>query len=325
MASRNLGFEVARNLAESVNDRNALNNLGGGNIASDIELFVNNLNNVTELTWEYSTDQSTISNDKFIFPITVKLVYTDGDIVTVSGSSLGDLNSELTYYVVEFDLRSGERLNQVSFGLSTSRNGSLVSLGNITSDILFTRSDVVTKENLLNIAAPIGLGIDSNFIEDGIYYDYANFNDAFDSIESNVDSFNYLRSFKYAANESTIVNSPIIIKGSTEVYDPAEYNTSETNLATAKSPGVYISNPFSDILNIEKTRAYSTSANPWEIGTEELVTQSTQVNIGDLYFSNGIKFDSITDLNSESGTVSGFTHKIPAVINGVEYFVLLKS
>ena len=65
----------------------------------------------------------------------------------------------------------------------------------------------------------------------------------------------FLRSFKYITNESTTVNRSITIEGSAEVYDPAEYNTSETNLATDKSPGIYISNPFSDILNIEKTRA----------------------------------------------------------------------
>lgn len=323
MASRNLGFEVARNLAESVNDRDALNNLGGGNIASDIELFVNNLNNVSELTWVYNTHQSAISGDKFIFPITVLLVYTDGDIVTVSGDSLGDLDSELTYYVVGFDLRSGTRLNQVSFGLSESRGGSLVSLGSITDDVTLTRSDVVTKENLLNIASPNDSGVQSNLLENN--YSYPSFNDAFDSIESNVDSFNFLRSFKYITNESTTVNRSITIEGSAEVYDPAEYNTSETNLATDKSPGIYISNPFSDILNIEKTRAYSTNSQPWEEGTNELITTSTQVNIGDLYFSNGIKFESITDLNTESGAVTEFTHKIPVLVNGVEYFVLLKS
>jgi hypothetical protein len=339
MASRYLGYEVLRNLAESTNDRVALTNLGGGGIDADLSLFINNLNNTTKLTWRYDTNFSAIVDNKFIFPTTVPLVYTNGDVVTVSipedeptqlNPSLGDLDPELIYYVVELNLRDGQRLTQVSFGLSTSPDGPLVSLNNIIGSVVLTRSDPVTKENILNISSATSSAFDFGLAETDLTYNFTDFNNAFDDIESNIDTFNYLRSFKYVNNQSTTINRKIAIEGSVEIYDPAEHNSSALNLNTetsTKSPGVYISDPFSDILDIKKTRAYSTDSSPWEdsISTPELITKSEQVNIGELYFSNGIKFNGITHLNTnnESPVAAAFTHKILVLIDGVEYSILL--
>lgn len=326
MATANLGYEIVRNLQESDNDREVLNNLGGGDIASDIELFVNNLRNTSDLIWEFNTHSSGILNDKFIFQLTQDFVFTNGDQVMVSGSSLSDLNTNSMYYIVEYDQRAGVRGNQLSFGLSTSLGGSLVSLGSISDNVTFTRANPVSKNNLLNIGTPFILDSNQNQTGDDFGYDIGDlFSDAFDSIESNVDGFNFLRGFKYTSNGSTTTDRAIRVEGSIVVSDPVEFNDSEADLAAVKSPGVYITNPFSDILNIEKTRAFSSDANPWEEGTGELVTQSEQVNIGDLFFADDIKFGDIDDLNSENGDVSEFTHKIPVVVDGVEYFVLLKS
>jgi len=326
MATANLGYEIVRNLQESDNDREVLNNLGGGDIASDIELFVNNLRNTSELSWEFNTHSSGIVGDRFVFQLTQDFVFTNGDQVMVSGSSLGNLNSNSMYYIVDYNPRAGVRGNQFSFGLSTSVGGSPVTLGSITSNVTFTRADPVSKDNLLNIGTPFIL--DSNASQSGGDFGYNigdSFNEAFDSIESNIDGFNFLRGFKYLENASTNTDRPITIEGSLVVSDPVEFNDSETDLGADKSPGVYISNPFSDILNIERTRAFSSDANPWEKGTSELTTKSNQVNIGDLFFADDIKFADIDDLNTESGSVTEFTHKIPVLVDGVEYFVLLKS
>jgi hypothetical protein len=95
-------------------------------------------------------------------------------------------------------------------------------------------------------------------------------------------------------------------------------------MTNAKSPGVFITDPFSSILNITKTRAFSTSAQPWFEDTAKLTTRSTQVNIGDLYFESGIKIDSFDGVEIQTQTsVTGFTHKLPVKINGVDYFVLV--
>lgn len=323
---RNLGFEKQRNFFESTNDREILNNLGGGDIASDIFLFVNNTNNKSELVWDFNTDSSKIESNKFVFPTTVPFVYTNGDEVQVTGTSLGNLEINKMYYVVGLDLSQGDRRNQAAFGLSLVPNGSLVSLGTITNDVTFIRADIVTQENLLNIATPNIL--DSNIGQSGINFSYeigASFGDAFSAIEGNIDGFNFLRSFKYIQNDSTAIDRAITIEGTLSINDPANFNSTQTNLNADKSPGLYISDPFSDVLDISKTRAFSTNAQPWEEGTGKLTTTSAQVNIGDLNFQNGISFNTITELTTVSGSVTEFTHKIPILINGVEYFVLLKS
>jgi Leucine-rich repeat (LRR) protein len=107
-----------------------------------INLLNANVNTTTELTWRYNTEESTIVDNKFVFPTSVNtFTYEDGDIVKVSGTSLGNLNSTFNYYIVQ----SGQTSGQVSFGLATSSNGSLVSLGSITANILFVRINAVDE------------------------------------------------------------------------------------------------------------------------------------------------------------------------------------
>lgn len=325
--SKNLGFEVIRNLEESTRDREVLNNLGGGEIASDISLFINNTQNISTLTWQYNTHSSSIVSNKFIFPTTVPSVFTTADKVKVT-TAVGNLNINTTYYVVGLDLKAGNRKTQVSFGLSTTLNGPLVTLGSINTNVNFTRAELVTQENLINIARPDIEDSESNILGNDFNY-LTNYylDDAFDNIESNADTFNFLREFKYVTNDSTSINSNIVFEGMLEVNDPAEFNDSITDLSAEKSPGVYISDPFSDVLDITKIRAFSSDSNPWIVVDldDALVTQSTEVNIGDLYFSNGITLKSIVDFDTESGNASTFTHKIPIVIDNVEYFLLLKT
>lgn len=325
MTLKNQGFEALRNLAESINDVQALNNLGGGNISSDLSLFINNRFNISTQTWVFANSE--IVNDKFVFPVDIPFTFTNRDELTVQGSSLGNLSPDTTYYVVGFDLKSGHRRNQVAFGLSIERDGSLITLGSIGSDVTFTRSEVVSQDNLLNIARPRIqdsaenlLGENFNFLSNNNSFD-----DGFTQIEGNVDTFNFLRVFKYAENASTQTNIEINIEGVIGSFDPVGFNDSETDLAADKSPGVYITDPFSDVFNIAKTRAFSTDANPWTEGTNDLITASTQVNVGDVNFADGIEFTEIDDLNTESGDADSFDYKIPVIIDGVEYFVLLKS
>jgi len=325
MTLKNQGFEALRNLAESVNDVQVLNNLGGGNISSDISLFINNRFNTSTQTWVFA--DSEIVNDKFVFPVDVPFTFTNRDEITVQGTSLGNLSPDTKYYVVGFDLEAGNRRNQVSFGLSTERDGSLVALGSIGSDVAFTRSEVVSQDNLLNIARPRIQDSAENLLGESfnLLSSSTDFDDGFADVEGNVDTFNFLRVFKYAENASTQTNVEINVEGVMGSFDPIGFNDSEGDLGADKSPGVYITDPFSDVFDITKTRAFSTDANPWAEGTGELITQSTQVNVGDVNFADGIEFAEIDDLNTESGDADTFDYKIPVIIDEVEYFVLLKS
>lgn len=343
MATRNLGFERSRNLQESVDDRQILNNLGGGRISEDIALFRNNLKNKSELAWNINGPGATISDNRFIFPRDVLFVYTNGDEVKVTGVyfdtegnpiiddslPIGNLNRDLTYYVIDLQLNVGVQRNQLSFKLSTTPDGTPVSIGSIANSLMFIRNDVVTKENLLRLATPDIQDTNIGLEGDSFTYDIGStFTDAFDTIDERVGLFNFLRREKYVSNDSVSSSRRIVIEGSVINADPAEFNSTQVNLDQDKSPGVYITNPFSNVLEIQKTRAYSTNSQPWTEGTNDLITRSNQVNIGDLLFSNGIKFNSIDDLNSgptETGLASEFNYKIPILIDGVEYFVLLKS
>ena len=85
---------------------------------------------------------------------------------------------------------------------------------------------------------------------------------------------------------------------------------------------------------IGDTRAFSTDNNPWTEETSSVKTQSEEVTIGELNFQGTgpsgqetIDIDGITVTNL-TGTPPGastFTHKMPILINGETYYILLKS
>jgi hypothetical protein len=326
MALRNQGFERSLNLGESVDDRQILNNLAGSNAQLDIALFRNNKRNTSVLVWEPNTNASGIVNNRFVFPTTVPFVYTNGDVVKVTGAGLGNLNTIATYFVVDFIVGLGVLRNQSAFGLALTKGGSRISLGNVNAAVTFLRNDEVTKENIFNIATPETLEQGASTEGSGFSYNIgASFTDAFDNIDGNVDTANFLRTQKYTVDTSIATDRQIRIEGSLITTDPAAFNTTSFNMLQDKSPGVYITDPFSDVLNISKTRAYSTNSQPWEEDTGRLTTKATQVNIGDLYFESGIKLENFNGVEVITGSVTEFTHKLPVKINGVDYFILVRS
>lgn len=330
MALNLQGFEKVLNLAEATADGEVLNNLGGGNIKDDIALFTNNKKNISTLVWQVNTNQSSITNNRFVFPTTVPSVFTNGDRVTVSGTP--NLNPLITYFVVGLQVGLGVRREQLAFGLSTTKGGSLVSLAGINTPVTFRRNDEVFRENLDNITTPPTLEV--GLTNEGGRFSYdigATFAAAFDVIDGHVDTSSFLRTLKYTSNTSIATDRRVSVEGTIVSSDPALTNTSNANLARPNSPGIYITDPFSNVDNITKVRAYSTSAQPWSEagtsnGTGRLVTKSRQVNIGDLFFESGIKiaeFDGLSNIQPRA--VSEFTHKLPVTIDGVEYFVLVRS
>lgn len=328
--SSNQGFERSLNLAESEDDRQILNNLGGGNIQLDIALFRNNKRNTSTLVWRYNIDNSSISNNKFIFPSTTQFIFTNGDEVKVSGASLGALIANKTYYIVGLERALGQLKNQQAFSLSLTKDGTAIPLGSITNDVTFVRRDETTQTNIFNIAQPESLEQDQTIQRGTFEYDIGGtFSNAFDTIDSNIDSANFIRNQKYVINQSIATDRQINIEGSFLNEDPANTNTTAANMLQAKSPGVYITDPFSSVLSISKTRAYSSNSQPWKEAVGKLTTASTQVNIGDLFFENGITIDNFDGIVDQSGGVgdaaTGFTHKLPVKINGIDYYVLIRK
>lgn len=326
MALRNQGFERGLNLGESVNDRQILNNLAGGNVEQDIALFRNNKRNTSVLVWQPSTGGSSLTDNRFIFPTTVPFVYTNGDVVKVTGAGLGNLNTIATYFIVDLVVGLGIQRNQSAFGLALTKGGPRIALGGVNAEVTFLRKDEVTKENVLNISLPDTL--EQGVSTEGSRFSYnigASFNDAFNTIDSNIDTANFLRTQKYTTNGSIATNRQVRIEGGVGVFDLANFNTTASNMSQDVSPGIFITDPFSDVLNIGKSRAFSTSSQPWVEDTNNLTTNSTQVNIGDLLFENGISFQNFNGVEVLTGSVTEFTHKLPVKINGVDYFVLVRS
>ena len=344
MAQR--GLELRTNLAEPLQERQSLENLAGPGIDQDLEIFVNNLKNTSELLFDPNGLDAAIidSSTRFLFPRDVGFVYTSGDRVTIEARDTeggevvaintdGSMNPE-EYIVQDFEFGLGTLRNQRAFGLATVEGGFLDDISSLQDKfVTFIRDDSVEQENLLRVATPDILNSpeETGSAEgaDDFFFSYdvgEDFDESFTEIENNVNSSNFKRRQKYALNTTVSSDQTVRIQGTLKVQDPAGELTDPADLENEDAPGIFITDPFSDINDIVKTRAFSSSSNPWSEGTNDLITESEQVNIGNLKFADGIRIDGL-DVNSvtPSSVASDFTHKIPFVVDGVEYSVLLKA
>ena len=356
MSQRNQGLARDNNLSEPIDDGQAINNLAGAGVDQDLFIFINNLNNTSELTWDpngsqasITTSSTSVANKRFLFGQEVPFTFTTNDVITkvtvrnnLNVDSDGDYVDEphatddTKYYVVDLALGQGSFRNQRAFGLATTENGTPITIPTAwrTRFVQFTRSDAVTQDNIIKIATPEiqnneansggNIGAASSFS----YSIGGNFNAAFEGIEANVDVANFKRVQKYSSNASVASDRDVKLEGVIRSADPDGANDAAAKLdrsANPQAPGVYITDPFSDITNIGATRAFSTSANPWSEGTGKLTTPSEQVNIGNLLFADGIEIDGLS-ITTASGNVKDpgeFTHKLGVNIDGVEYFLCL--
>lgn len=305
MAIPNQGYRKDLNLVETVIDQDALDNLGGAGISQDLSIIQNNLRNISTVSY------SSISNGFFDFGSSSTFVFTNDDVVTVSadvnvGSS--SLTAGTQYYVCNSNAESRFKLSTTpsSVGLNT------ITVTSVSpTNFYFIRNDAVHQSNLINFIKPD--------IQDTAEFSYlggASVNGAFDSSQSNNDVAKYLINTKYKTNQDvTSTLNEFKYEGVVTVNDPVALNIDSAGLSNAKSPGVFIGD----------TRAFSSDNNPWtQVGTA-LSTLSSEVSVGELFFSNDIYITGIgTELGS-STAVTTFTHKIPAVINGETYYLLLKT
>jgi hypothetical protein len=174
----------------------------------------------------------------------------------------------------------------------------------------FVRKDPVHKENILNLVHPN--------IQDTENFNYlggASINYVFDAIAAANETARFFITKKYKGNENTVSNNNINVEGSIKINDPENFNAGSSQLSDTRSPGIFIND----------TRAFSSDNNPWtQVGTA-LSTLSSSVSIGELYFANDI---TITGIGTESATsvaVTTYTHKLPVVINGETYSILLRT
>ena len=305
MAIQNQGYRKDLNLDETTNDTQALNNLAGAGIAADVRVLQNNLRNESTLTYE------SISNGFFTFSEPVQSIFTNDDVVSVASTvsfASTSLQPSVDYYICN---SNGETQFKISTTSSTSSVGvSTISISGTPSPAAFdiVRKNPVHKENLINYIMP---EVQDAF---GEFSWTSDINNSFDVAGSNVDTAKYFISKKYRNFNDTTTDREIKYEGTVTSADPANLNSGTSGLSDPKSPGVFIGD----------TRAFSSNDQPWTETGSSLQTSSSEVSVGDLTFLGDIKIEGISPVAQSSNVnVTSYTHKLPVVIDGVTYYLLL--
>tara|TARA_B100000927_G_scaffold93936_1_gene75757 strand:+ start:1326 stop:2249 length:924 start_codon:yes stop_codon:yes gene_type:complete len=305
MAIQNQGYRKDLNLDETTNDSQALNNLAGAGIAGDVRIIQNNLRNTSSIAC------TTFSNGFFTFPDSIESIFTNDDVVSVGTTvTFGSvtLQPSTNYFICNSD---GESQFKISSTSSDSSVGVSTVITNgtpspTTFDII--RKNPVHKENLLNYIPPE--------IQDAVgeFSWTSDLNGTFDSSTDNIDTAKYFIGRKYRNGSDLTTDREVKYEGVVTSSDPANLNQSTAGLENPKSPGVFIGD----------TRAFSSNDQPWTETGASLQTESEEVSVGDLTFNGDIKIEGIDPVDQSSNvSPASFTHKLPVVINGITYFVLL--
>ena len=307
MAIQNQGYRKDLNLDETTIDTQALNNLAGAGIANDLRIIQNNLRNTSTLAYVSN------SNGFFTFPDSVEAIFTNDDVVSVGTTvSIGSatLEPSINYFICNSDGES-------QFKLSTTPSSSDVGLSTITisgtpNPVAFDiiRKNPVHKENLRNYIPPE--------VQDAIgeFSWTSDLNGIFDDTAFNIDSAKYFIGRKYQNGFDLTTDREVKYEGTVTSADPANLNSGTSGLSNPKSPGVFIGD----------TRAFSSNDQPWTETGSSLQTQSSEVSVGDLTFIGDVKIEGITATNQSSNVnPTSYTHKLPVIIDGVTYFVLLQQ
>lgn len=336
------GFVKSANLKENELDRNAINNLGEAPIADDISLFINNTKNMSELTifeeeYDRITGKITIINTTAELSAVRSSVYTNTDRVRVE---------KLDGTVVRDNLYIRNSDGETSFELATDIDGNNQFTLSLREDFKVMRYDTVTLENFsyLGVAESTasfssGLATGDQDINSGdgtvaAVEEEDTYNTRFGSIYEYLDVAKYLARKKFVIDEDVASDDTFATEGTFTVEDP-----SDTILdvgITNDTPGIFITDPNSNVFNIQRIRAFSDTSNPWEetgtstnslaTSTGVLQTGAISAQAGTLKLNAGIKVDGITPVSS-TGNINAtyFSHKIKVNINGVDYFLCLNS
>jgi hypothetical protein len=241
-------------------------------------------------------------------------VFTDDDIVGVSTNvAIGatTLTVDTEYFVCN---SNGETQFKLSLTPSILGINTIIpSNVNVTGiTINFERKDAVIQDNILNYIQPQ--------IQDTESFSYleGNINDTIKTVSSQNETARFFITQKYRADEDRNTDKNLNYEGTISISDPVSLNVNSTGLSSAKSPGVYIGD----------TRAFSSDNNPWsEVGipTSALFTNATEVATAELNFADNITIQGITTTSATSVLATTFTHKLPVVINGETYYLLLSA
>jgi len=306
MTKQNQGFLKNLNLEETPNETIAIDNLAGAGTANDLRIIQNNLRNISTVSYNI------LSNGFFSYPNN-EFVFTNDDIVGVNKNvNVGATNliTGTEYFVCN---SNGETQFKLSTTSSTLGINTIVVSSVSPTDFYFIRKDFVTEENIVNYIQP-----DIQDTEGFSYLGGATINDIVKGISVNNETTKYFIEKKYRIDEDKTIPKDIKFEGTVIITDPVALNVNSTGLSNSKSPGVFIGD----------TRAFSSDNNPWSEVSSSLQTSSTEVSVGELNFDNEsgkIIIEGITPDTVTSALATTYTHKLPVVINGETYYILLRT
>jgi hypothetical protein len=243
------------------------------------------------------------------------------------------------YYVV---LTNG--INQ--FKISTSYvRGQLVTPIKLTESVnnplIFERNNSSTQQNLVNLSVPEIFDTDTDGGFGGIYFNSVldrGFNENFEYLENILDSTNYFRLKKYVRSINNVfAENPIKLEGNLRTIDPDNFNSGTEEIFAKTSPGIFILDPNSTREEIIKLRSFSDNTSPWELNTGNQTLEYSAASISDptqqemsignmILKGDPISLDNIQGIVVEvnNRTLSQkFKYKLPVIINGEEYNLLL--
>ena len=266
-----------------------------------------------------------------------EFVFTNDDVVGVStnitftGTGATTLTVGREYYVCNSDGFSDFKL---SYFPSNYSFGSQVGIQTINVNGLnssskqffnFIRKNPVTQENIINFIEP---DRDGEELGEFIFFRSQNdpdvsggLNETFVGISSLHDEVRTELVSRYEKTKDISSNKDIKYEGSVSIKDPDSFNTGTTKVdpkLSPKTPGVFIGG----------TRAFSADNNPWDDEDSSIpnaiVTKSEEVGVGEITFDDDIRIDGLgSDIGTLTGTAGDYTHKLPVVVNGETYFLLL--
>jgi hypothetical protein len=307
------GFVKSVNLIESNtggSDRAILDNLGGPNITSDLLLFDGNTKFTSKLI---ATDYTVVDNTVYINGSTSqgKVAFSNGTLLSHNGG---------TYQYKVVNSNAVDR-----FQLYTPANALFSPTG------ILRRSDAITGINLANLSVK-RLVTDSTTTS-GVgntqgsqdLYNLLSINSQVSYIGGLIGLFYYKRGRVPLTYQDTTFNLPIKFNGAVRITNDAVLST-----LLNTTPGLFIID--ANVPNSSPTRAFSDESNPWVVASGALQTTETNAQCGVLKLKPttttvNINFDSTGNNHTitQTNTIGSYTHKLPVVVNGEQYYLLLKQ
>jgi len=323
------GFDIKLNLRENTQDRDVLNNLGGAPIADDIELFINNLRNTSELLVDFPQRNGF---DIEFNPNVQRFVFTNGTQISIFVGNVkeGDYFVGNSNAVNRFRIYQDENLTQPVFPIAGA-------------NVRYVRSDAVESRNILNLNRardPVVENISSSQIGDvganftvNPYTSYirvyntirsgfsSGISGLLNSIENGIDIFAQKRDNSITNIRNFATNNGITLSGSLIISDPNQENA--IAVRSDSGPGIFILNPETD----QGIRAFSSNENAWTADGNDLVVASKEASVGNFVFDNGVRIlrkNGAPNIATETAAASSFTHFVAIKVNGEEYSLCLK-